>query len=65
MTSIDQQVADACDLLSTMPESEFQSRWHTEEHLTDEDNRDRQRKANEACDNRNSWLNALFDCILP
>lgn len=65
MTSIDQQVYDACEQLSTMPESEFQARWHPEEHLTAEDNKERQRKANEACDNRNSWLNALLDCILP
>lgn len=65
MTSIDQQVADACEHLSTMPESEFQTLWNPEEHLSAEEKKDRQRKANEACDNRNSWLNALLDCILP
>lgn len=65
MTSIDQQVSEACEYLSTMPESEFQARWNTEEHLTAEEKKERQRKANEACDNRNSWLNALMDMILP
>lgn len=65
MTSIDQQVADAFEQLSTMPESEFQALWYPEEHLTAEAKKERQKKANEACDNRNSWLNALYDVILP
>lgn len=65
MTSIDQQVAEACEYLSTMPESEFQSRWNPEEYLSAEEKKDRQKRANEASDNRNGWLNALIDAILP
>jgi len=59
MTGVDEEVARACEYLSTMPNDEFDARWNPQP----EPKSPKPKKS--GMSESQSWFEALLDVILP